>query len=71
MNDIGEHVAWRLPGPGVVDPRQVVEYARQHLADYKVPQYVAVQADPLPRNPSGKVLKKPLRETDFGPPVRP
>jgi acyl-CoA synthetase (AMP-forming)/AMP-acid ligase II len=69
---MGEKVgAVIVPLPGAtVDPRQVVGYARQHLADYKVPQYIAVQAEPLPRNPSGKVLKKPLRETDFGPPVR-
>ncbi len=43
--------------------------ARQHLADYKVPQYVAVRPEPLPRNPNGKVLKVPLRKTDFGGPV--
>jgi acyl-CoA synthetase (AMP-forming)/AMP-acid ligase II len=68
---MGEKVAAVIvPLPGAtVDPGQVVEYARQHLADYKVPQYIAVRADPLPRNPNGKVLKKPLRETDFGAPV--
>ena len=70
---MGEKVgAVIVPLPGAtVDPGQVVEYARHHLADYKVPQYIAVRPDPLPRNPNGKVLKKPLRETDFGPPVRP
>ena len=70
---MGEKVgAVIVPLPGAtVDPGQVVEYARQHLASYKVPQYIAVQSGPLPRNPNGKVLKKQLRETDFGPPVRP
>jgi long-chain acyl-CoA synthetase len=70
---MGEKVgAVVVPLPGAaVDPGQVLEYAREHLADYKVPQYIAVRADPLPRNPNGKVLKKQLRGTDFGPPVGP
>ena len=38
-----------------------------HLADFKVPQYVSVRPEPLPRNPGGKVLKPLLRkETDWG-----
>jgi acyl-CoA synthetase (AMP-forming)/AMP-acid ligase II len=69
---MGEKVgAVIVPLPGAtVDPREVVEYARGHLADFKVPQYIVVSKAPLPRNPNGKVLKAPLRETDFGPPVR-
>ena len=35
---------------------------RRQIADFKVPQYVALREDPLPRNPGGKVLKKQLRE---------
>lgn len=46
-------------------------YAREHLADFKVPQFVTFRADPLPRNPGGKVLKPMLRkETEWGPQVR-
>jgi long-chain acyl-CoA synthetase len=53
------------------DVQQIVAYARERLADFKVPQYVAVRSDPLPRNPSGKVLKKQLREeTEWGKPLR-
>jgi acyl-CoA synthetase (AMP-forming)/AMP-acid ligase II len=40
-------------------------YAREHLADFKVPQYIAIRAEPLPRNPNGKVLKAPLRGAPF------
>jgi hypothetical protein len=47
----------------------VVDYAREHLAGFKVPQFIAVSAAPLPRNPGGKVLKGPLRDTDFGAPL--
>jgi long-chain acyl-CoA synthetase len=54
-----------------VDPLEFVAFARQHLADFKVPQFVAVRAEPLPRNPGGKVLKPTLRkETDWGPTLR-
>ncbi|MDP2326084.1 MAG: fatty acid--CoA ligase, partial [Gammaproteobacteria bacterium] len=38
----------------------VIEYARQHLARFKCPTSVD-WADALPRNPSGKILKKDLR----------
>ncbi|MDN5913906.1 MAG: AMP-binding protein [Pseudonocardia sp.] len=48
----------------------VLEHLRAHLADFKVPQFFAVREEPLPRNPGGKILKRPLREgTDWGPPV--
>jgi hypothetical protein len=49
--------------------RAVVAYARDRLADFKVPQFIAVRNDPLPRNPNGKVLKAALRETDFAAPL--
>ena len=68
---MGEKVgAVIVPLPGVaVDPQAVLAYAREHLADFKVPQFVAVRNDPLPRNPNGKVLKARLRDTDFGTPL--
>ncbi|HKR68251.1 MAG TPA: AMP-binding protein [Streptosporangiaceae bacterium] len=61
---MGEKVgAVIVPLPGAsVDPSAVVAYAREHLADFKVPQFIAVRPEPLPRNPNGKVLKAPLRE---------
>jgi long-chain acyl-CoA synthetase len=42
-------------------------FCRQHLADFKVPEYVEISTAPLPRNPAGKVLKNLLRggETSF------
>jgi len=68
---MGEKVgAVVVPLPGAsVDPRAVLAYAREHLANFKVPQFIAVRTDPLPRNPNGKVLKAPLRKTDFGAPA--
>jgi len=58
--------------PGTTfDPRPVVAYLRERLADFKVPQFFAVRGEPLPRNPGGKILKRPLREesTQWGDPV--
>jgi acyl-CoA synthetase (AMP-forming)/AMP-acid ligase II len=61
---MGEKVgAVVVPLPGhELDPQALVAFAEERLADFKVPQYVAVRTDPLPRNPGGKVLKPPLRE---------
>jgi acyl-CoA synthetase (AMP-forming)/AMP-acid ligase II len=43
------------------------EFAAEHLANFKVPAYVEIREEPLPRNPAGKVLKNVLRgqETSF------
>ena len=42
-------------------------FCRLHLANFKVPEYVEMREQPLPRNPAGKVLKNLLRgdETSF------
>ena len=40
----------------------LIAFARERLADYKVPQFVRVIGDGLPRNAGGKVLKTTLRK---------
>ncbi len=45
-----------------VDPEELVRFCRERLAGYKTPRYVAV-ADGLPKNASGKILKRELRTT--------
>jgi acyl-CoA synthetase (AMP-forming)/AMP-acid ligase II len=70
---MGEKVgAVLVPAPGSrIDVPAVLSYLEERIADFKVPQYVAVRTDPLPRNPGGKLLKRQLRdETDWGPPIR-
>ncbi len=55
-----------VPKPGVsLTEEAVVAHAREHLAGYKTPKYVVV-ADALPKNPSGKILKRQLREEHGG-----
>ncbi|MBD5633394.1 MAG: AMP-binding protein, partial [Candidatus Eremiobacteraeota bacterium] len=54
-----------------VDAQAVAAYVRAKIADFKVPQFLAVRDTPLPRNPGGKVVKKILRdETVWGAPLR-
>jgi len=51
-----------VPRPGqALDAAQVLGFCRERLANYKVPRQV-VFTDSLPRNPSGKTLKRLLRE---------
>jgi fatty-acyl-CoA synthase len=40
---------------------EVINYCREGLADYKRPRKVTFMAE-LPRNPTGKILKRELRE---------
>lgn len=57
-------------GPGL-DVEAVVAHCGEHLADFKVPQYVTVLDKALPRNAGGKLLKKRLRdEVEWGAPLR-
>jgi acyl-CoA synthetase (AMP-forming)/AMP-acid ligase II len=37
-------------------------WCAERLSDYKVPETMALMAEPLPRNANGKVMKKQLRE---------
>ena len=70
---MGEKVgAVIVPADGAtLDVAAVIGYCREHLADFKVPQYLATREQPLPRNPGGKLLKKDLREqTAWGEPLR-
>ena len=48
------------PGGPLTDD-EVRAWVRAELADFKVPTYVELRDDPLPRNASGKLLKNVLR----------
>ncbi len=57
--------------PGEADVQAIIAHCRSHLADFKVPQYIAIREEALPRNPGGKLLKKQLRqETQWGEALR-
>jgi acyl-CoA synthetase (AMP-forming)/AMP-acid ligase II len=60
---MGEKVgAVLFGGEHDVDVNAVIDYCSGQLADYKIPQYVTVVADSLPRNAGGKLLKGQLRQ---------
>ncbi len=46
-------------------PEAVYAHCAQHLAGFKVPKNI-VFADSLPKNPSGKLLKRELRQAHAG-----
>jgi len=47
-----------------VDEDEIKVYVKDHLARYKVPREV-IFLDELPRNPTGKILKRQLREIEI------
>ncbi len=70
---MGEKVgAVIVPRPGVqIDASEILSFARNNLADFKIPQYLVIQGDALPRNPGGKILKAALRQSiKWGSPLR-
>lgn len=70
---MGEKVgAVVVPRPGEkLEVGELLDFASKRLADFKVPQYVVMRSDPLPRNPGGKILKPALRaDTKWPPAIR-
>lgn len=67
------HPRWIEAVTAVVVPKEgatvtadeIVEHTRGRLAGYKTPKFVVI-ADQLPKNPSGKILKRQLREEHAG-----
>jgi acyl-CoA synthetase (AMP-forming)/AMP-acid ligase II len=48
--------------PGAVaEPAAIIAFARERIAHYKCPKSVDI-VEAIPRNPSGKILKRVLRE---------
>jgi long-chain acyl-CoA synthetase len=58
--------------PGAsAEPRDIRVFLVERLADFKIPQYMILRQDPLPRNPGGKILKGKLRnEAQWGAEIR-
>jgi acyl-CoA synthetase (AMP-forming)/AMP-acid ligase II len=59
LGEVGK--AFVIPAPGRrLSTEDVIAHCTERLANYKVPRFVEFRTD-LPRNPSGKVLKRLLR----------
>src|SRR5246500_2534546 len=50
------------PGGEGLTEAAVVAHCEKVLSDYKVPRYVVLRSEPLPRLPSGKLNKRAIRE---------
>ena len=61
---LGEELAVAVyPKPGhALDPEALKKHVGEHLAAFKVPSRVFVFDEPLPRNASGKLLRRALRD---------
>ena len=61
---MGEEVAVvvRLKQGATMSEEQLVVYAKEHLAAYKVPTSVFFTDEPLPRNATNKIMKNVIRE---------
>ncbi|MGH3715352.1 MAG: FadD3 family acyl-CoA ligase [Micromonosporaceae bacterium] len=60
LGEVGR--AYVIPRPGAgLDADTVIAHCRRTLANYKIPRYVEIVSE-LPRNATGKILKRVLRE---------
>lgn len=57
--EVGKAIVTLAPGASV-EPEELIALAKQQLASFKVPKSVEVIAE-MPRNATGKILKKDLR----------
>ena len=63
---VGVNVLQSLAQAGAeVTPGELIEWARERVAGYKLPKSVDF-IEALPRNPTGKILKRELRKAYWG-----
>ena len=64
---LGEEVACVIQrkAGAVLTADELRDFLGERLAPFKIPSRIAFTEDRLPRNPSGKILKRSLRETYF------
>jgi len=61
-SDLGERVKAIVVARQEVAPADLVAHLAGRVAPFKVPEEWEIRRDPLPRTPSGKVLKRALRD---------
>jgi long-chain acyl-CoA synthetase len=59
---LGERVHVFIYANRELSEADVREYCKSQVADYKVPDFITLSREPLPRNLNGKLVKAPLRE---------
>ncbi|MFP6816661.1 MAG: class I adenylate-forming enzyme family protein [Pseudomonadales bacterium] len=59
---VGEEVGATICAGGTLLEDELREFLVEHVARFKIPRYIQISADPLPRIASGKIFKRQLRE---------
>jgi long-chain acyl-CoA synthetase len=59
---LGEEVGATIYASEPLDEAELCAFLAQHLPRYELPRYILRSAGPLPRTPSGKILKRELRD---------
>jgi long-chain acyl-CoA synthetase len=59
---LGEEVGATLHGAPDLDLEELRGFLNSRLARFEVPRYIVTSPQPLPRTPSGKILKRELRD---------
>jgi long-chain acyl-CoA synthetase len=59
---LGEEVGAMVHGDPGIDAEALRRFLSRHLARYEVPRFIVVSDTPLARTPSGKLLKRAIRE---------
>ena len=50
-----------MPPGAEMTEAELRDYAKQHLAAFKVPVRIELRTEPLPRNANGKIMKRDLK----------
>ena len=58
---LGEEVGATVYGSPALNVAALREFLALHLARFEVPRFISVSATPLPRTPSGKILKRQIK----------
>ena len=58
---LGEEVGATVYGSTTLDVAALREFLTAHLARFELPRYITVADRPLPRTPSGKILKREIK----------
>ena len=59
---LGEEVGATVHGSSALDIAALREFLAAHLARFEVPRHIVLSPTPLPRTPSGKILKRQIKD---------
>lgn len=60
---LGEEVGATIHVTSEVDIEALRSFLSAHLARFEIPRYFQIASEPLPRTPSGKILKRQIKQT--------